>query len=217
MTITVKNWSLSSYTVATLTDFLADGSGGTGGTVLSTIQITNTTSAAINVSVNLATSTGTALATLLPTSSIPAGQSSVLDARDIVLVSGQKVQINAAATGLHFDADGYQDSLVLANWNLTSYTAATATDFVTDTSSGGAGTLLSSLLIINPTSGAINVSMNRTDSAGTVLATILPTQSIAANTVSRIGVPSKNLTGGQKFQINAAATGLHFYAGGSQP
>ena len=101
------------------------------------------------------------------------------------------------------------------DWQLSSYTDATDTDFIVDAGSES-GTLIKSLLISNTTVGSIDVMVKITDSLNNELSRILPLSTITGNLTSKLDVPLLSLTNGDKIRVYATATGIHFSASGGE-
>ncbi len=99
------------------------------------------------------------------------------------------------------------------DWQLSSYTNSTDTDFITD--AGTLGTIVKTIIITNTTAGAINVMLTRTTSGDADIAEILPLSEVAAYTAAYINVESLSLTGGDKIRAWADAAGINFDASGA--
>jgi len=98
-------------------------------------------------------------------------------------------------------------ALTRKNWTLNTYTNSTWTDLVAEEST------IATLTFANTTASAVNV-LVRLEDSGTGLATILPTFSLEGNAANVIDVRSINVTGTQKIQVQADATGIEFLASG---
>lgn len=86
-----RNFTLTSYTNNTWTDVVRSR------TNLQTIIISNTTAGAINVSVRI----GGPDAVVLPTTSVAANSSYVMDLNSLTIESEQALQVYVSATGVH--------------------------------------------------------------------------------------------------------------------
>lgn len=98
--LTAKNWSLTTYTGGTWTDLVAEQA------ILATVLLSNTDTADIIVSVRVVDNTDTELAVLLPDTIIGPHESHTFDIRSINITTNQKLQVKAAALGVHFLASG---------------------------------------------------------------------------------------------------------------
>lgn len=97
--LTPKNWSLSSYTNSTWTDIVGEAA------TVATVVVVNTTGAAVNAQLRLEDAAAE-LSRILPTTSIPANTSKVLDVRSLNITGTQALQGWADAAGIHFTASG---------------------------------------------------------------------------------------------------------------
>lgn len=104
-------------------------------------------------------------------------------------------------------------ALTRKNWTLNSYTNATWTDLVAEPAT------VATFAITNTTAGAISVQA-RLEDAAAGLYTLLPAFDVPAAAADESGVRVFDLrsivvTGTQAIQVQAAAAGIEFYAGGA--
>jgi hypothetical protein len=100
------------------------------------------------------------------------------------------------------------------DWQLSSYSIDTDTDFIVDT--GTTGTIIKAIMISNTTVGELNASITVTSSIDATLSIILPLSAIDAMTTARLDVPLLSLTGGDKVRVSGSGIGLHFSASGAE-
>lgn len=96
------------------------------------------------------------------------------------------------------------------NWTLNSYSAATWTDLINQSDKCTVATVI----MANPTAGALVVQLRVTDDTPTSLAVILPDYSIAADTAETLDFRCLNLSGSQRLQIQVDVVGMEFCASG---
>lgn len=102
---TPKHWPLKAYTNDAWTDLVA------GPAVLAGLIITNTGAAGIAVSARLVDTDGTERAVLIPTTTIAGNAAQAVDLPiSLSLQAGTKLQVKAAAAGVHFTATGAEEA-----------------------------------------------------------------------------------------------------------
>lgn len=99
-----KHWTLKSYTNGAWTDLVAEPG------VVAAILVCNTGAAGIAVAARLTDGAGTETARLLPTTTVAGNIAQTLDLRSLSMPAGTKLQVQAAAAGVHFIATGAADA-----------------------------------------------------------------------------------------------------------
>lgn len=100
MARTAKHWTLKSYTNGAWTDLVAEAS------TLVSIILANTGASPIAVQARLTDAAGVETAVVLPTTSVEGNKASRLDLASLSLQANTKLQVQAAAAGVHFTATG---------------------------------------------------------------------------------------------------------------
>lgn len=99
-----RHWTLSSYSNDTWTDLAS------GPVVLAGLIITNTGAPGVAVSARLVDTDGTERAILIPTTTVAGNAAQAVDfPRSLSLQAGTKLQVKAAAAGVHFTATGAEE------------------------------------------------------------------------------------------------------------
>ena len=99
-----KHWTLKTYTVATWTDLVAEPG------IVAALVVCNTGAAAVAVQVRLTDGAGVETAMLVPLTTVEGNTSRAVDLRSVALQAGTKLQVYAAAAGIHFTASGAADA-----------------------------------------------------------------------------------------------------------
>lgn len=100
-----KHWTLKTYSNDTWTDLVP------GEAVITGVIITNTGAPGVAVSLRLVDGTGTETAILVPTTTIAGNYAQAVDfPRSLSIQAGTKLQVRAAAAGIHFTATGLEEA-----------------------------------------------------------------------------------------------------------
>lgn len=101
MATSITNWTLDSYTDSTWTDLVDEGPA-----TVTALLISNTTGGAIIVDVRLTDDLDNELAQALAGYSVAANSTYQLEISSLNITRLQKLQVQAAAAGIHFIASG---------------------------------------------------------------------------------------------------------------
>lgn len=104
MARTAKHWPIKTYAALTWTDLVAEPG------IVAALVVANTGAAAVAVSVRLTNGAGVETAVLVPLTTVAGNTSQAVDLRSVSLQAGTKLQVYAAAAGIHFTASGAADA-----------------------------------------------------------------------------------------------------------
>lgn len=95
-----KHWTLKTYTNGAWTDLVAEQG------VIAAILVCNTGAAGVAVQARLTDGAGTETAVILPPTTVAGNTTQTLDLRSLSMPANTKLQVQAAAAGVHFTATG---------------------------------------------------------------------------------------------------------------
>lgn len=95
-----KHWTLKTYTNGAWTDLVAEQG------VIAAILVCNTGAAGVAVQARLTDAAGVETAVILPPTTVAGNTTQTLDLRSLSMPANTKLQVQAAAPGVHFTATG---------------------------------------------------------------------------------------------------------------
>lgn len=102
-------------------------------------------------------------------------------------------------------------ALIAKNWNLSTYTNGAWTNLV---DSGANTTLVRNVIVACGATEAL-IRIRTVDAVGTLLATIVPGETIDPNTGYKLDIALITLEVGQRLQVQASVAGVSFSANGA--